>query len=136
MAWVVDTCVLLDVLENDPAHGARSAKLLGKKLGAGLLLCPVTFVELAPAFDGSAELQEEFCNGVGVAFREPWTFQDSRAAHASWAQHIRRRRTGAAPKQPIADVLIGAFACRFEGIITRNASDFRRLFPSLQIAEP
>ena len=33
-------------------------------------------------------------------------------------------------------VLIGAFTSRYEGILTRNESDFRKVFPSLVIAAP
>jgi hypothetical protein len=50
MKWVVDTCVVIDVLENDPDFGLRSARLLEERLAEGLAICPVTHVELAPAF--------------------------------------------------------------------------------------
>jgi predicted nucleic acid-binding protein len=40
------------------------------------------------------------------------------------------------PKRPIADVLIAAFADRFQGIITRNAAHFRNIAPALTIVEP
>jgi hypothetical protein len=60
MTWVVDTCVVIDVLEDDPSFGLRSATLLEQKLGEGLSICPVTFVELAPAFTGDLEEQARF----------------------------------------------------------------------------
>ena len=47
----------------------------------------------------------------------------------------RRRRTQLA-KRPIADVLIAAFAMRFQGIITRNLSDFQLIAPHLKIVAP
>jgi hypothetical protein len=50
--------------------------------------------------------------------------------------YIARKRQGSVAKCPIADVLIGAFALRFQGLLTRNSSDFRQLFPSLPILEP
>jgi hypothetical protein len=136
MAWAVDTCVLIDVLEADPDHGRRSAALLSRKLREGLVICPVTYVELAPAFNGSSALEEEFLAGVGVDWRQPWTWQDTIAAHRAWEAHVAGRRARSAPRRPIADVLIGAFAGRFDGLVTRNAKDFRRVFPSLPIAEP
>jgi predicted nucleic acid-binding protein len=136
MAWAIDTCVLIDVLDDDPDHGRGSAALLSRKLEAGLVICPLTYVELAPAFNGSPALEEEFLAGVGVDWRQPWTWQDTAAAHRAWAAHVASRRARRAPKRPIADVLIGAFAMRFEGFVTRNAGDFRRIFPSLPIAEP
>ena len=42
MAWVVDTCLLIDVAEADPSFGVLSAKLLNSKRPDGITLCPVT----------------------------------------------------------------------------------------------
>jgi hypothetical protein len=52
MTRVMDTCVVIDVLEGDPEFGRPSARLLDKMAGEGLALCPVSYVELAPAFLG------------------------------------------------------------------------------------
>ena len=52
MTWVVDTCVVLDVLEDDPQFGRASARLLERLLREGLAISPVTMVELAAAFGG------------------------------------------------------------------------------------
>jgi predicted nucleic acid-binding protein len=46
------------------------------------------------------------------------------------------RRTAKAPKRPLADILIGAFTSRCDGILTRNKSDFRTVFPKLAITAP
>ena len=136
MTWVVDTCIVIDILENDPNFGLRSATLLEAKLDEGLSICPVTFVELAPAFEGNGNEQETFLQQAGIGFREGWTTADTRTAHLAWHQHIAARRSGILPKRPIADVLIGAFATNRRGLITRNPADFRRNFPELQILEP
>jgi hypothetical protein len=39
-------------------------------------------------------------------------------------------------RRPVADVLIGAFALRHQGLLTRNADDFGKLFPSLRLIAP
>ena len=44
MAWVVDTCLLIDVAEADPIFGVASANLLDLKRAEGLTICPVTYV--------------------------------------------------------------------------------------------
>ena len=49
---------------------------------------------------------------------------------------MKQKRQGTLPKHPIADILIGAFALRFQGILTRNSADFRKLIPTLTLAEP
>lgn len=136
MAWVVDTCVLIDVLEDDPTFGESSAQLIDAHARDGLVVSPVTYAELAPAFNGNQELQDEFLVGVGVGFREDWGWQDTLNAHAAWHAYIQRRRAGEVPRRPLADILIGSFALRFEGLLTRNPDDFRAAFPSLELRVP
>jgi len=136
MSWVIDTCIVIDVLENDPTFGLRSATLLQQKLGEGLSICSVTFVELAPAFEGDLEQQERFLEQAGIGFLEGWTTEDTRTAHHAWHVHIKARRNGTLPKRPIADILIGAYAMNRRGLITRNPSDFRKNYPNLTILEP
>jgi len=48
MAWVVDTCILLDIRLLDEAFGVRSAHCLEDRLPDGLVISPITYVELAP----------------------------------------------------------------------------------------
>lgn len=133
MAWVVDTCLLLDVGLDDPKFGRTSEDLLRMKSADGLLVCPVTFVELAPAFAGNLTSLRKFLLGIPTDFQEPWLEQDTEAAAGAWARHIQMRRFSRGPRRPVADVLIGAFALRFDGLLTRNATDFRRLFPKLRL---
>ena len=136
MAWVVDTCVLIDVLVEDPQFGLSSAQILDACFEEGLLICPMTYAELSPALQGDRALQDEFLAGVGVDFRQDWVWADTLRAHQAWNEFIRRRRSGQLPRRPLADVLIGAFATRFQGLITRNPEDFTKLFPSLPLRVP
>lgn len=136
MAWVVDTCVLLDVLEDDPDFGASSAAALDARVAEGLRVSPVTYTELAPAFDGDCRLQDEFLAGVGIELPTHWEWPDTLAAHAAWDRFIRLKRQGSATRRPLADILIGAYAARRTGLITRNPSDFEPIFPDLAIAVP
>lgn len=136
MAWVVDTCVLLDVGLDDPKFGAGSESLLDAKLSEGLLVCPVTFVELAPAFSGQIGALEEFLFQLGVDHQEAWLTKDTESACEAWTRYVQKRRNLQVAKRPIADVLIGAFAMRFEGLLTRNTDEFRKLFPSLHLIAP
>lgn len=134
--WVVDTCVVLDVFEDDPQFGRASAKLLEKLLPDGLALSPVSMVELAAAFDGDLTEQKRFLDQAGISPTEPWTTADTEAAHAAWNAYVRARRADKIPKRPVADLLIGGFAANRQGLITRNPDDFRRWFPRLAIREP
>ena len=136
MAWVVDTCLLIDVAEADPAFGVASAKLLDGKRVDGLTICPVTYIELAPVFNCDMTAQNEFLLNLGVIWPEAWTQADTEEAHRAWHRHVTARRATKIPKRPLADILIGAFASRFDGILTRNESDFRTVFPNLAIVGP
>ena len=69
MIWVVDTCLVLDVLEDDRTYGESSARLLDERYPEGLILCPVSYIELGPAFGGDVRRQEAFLDGLGVDFR-------------------------------------------------------------------
>ena len=136
MAWVVDTCLLIDVAEADPSFGVASAALIDSKRTDGLTICPVTYAELAPVFNADQIAQNEFLFNLGVTWPEAWTLADTLAAHEAWHRYVTGKRAGKIPKRPVADVLIGAFASRFDGILTRNEADFRPVFPTLKIVAP
>lgn len=136
MAWVIDTCLLIDVAEADPSFGIKSATLIDSKRAEGLAICPVTYAELAPVFNGDQKAQNEFLLKVGATWPEAWTLADTVSAHQAWHRYVIAKRAGKIPKRPIADVLIGAFASRFDGILTRNEPDFRAVFPNLKIVAP
>jgi len=136
MAWVVDTCLLLDIGLDDPEFAEGSENLVLQMSSSGVVISHVTFVELAPAFGGNMDALKNFLVGLGIDFEEIWDVSDTENAAAAWAEHILKRRSGSGLKRPVADVLIGSFALRFEGLLTRNAKDFQKLFPNLRVVEP
>ena len=136
MSWVVDTCLLIDVLEDDSAFGESSARLLDNAASDGLVVCPVSYAELAPAFEGDLHRQNEFLDAIGVEYTLAWTWAETQRAHRAWSNHVSLRRRGKTTKRPIADILIGAFAQGRQGLLTRNPNDFRAVFPKLAIRVP
>ncbi len=136
MAWIVDTCLVIDVLEDDPQFGERSAAFLDEMSVAGLALSPVSYIELAPAFLGDDSRQRDFLDKVGIQYKDNWTWADTLNAHRIWHAHILARREAGGPKRPVADMLIGAFALRFEGLLTRNIEDFTKSIPGLRVRSP
>ena len=136
MPWIVDTCLLLDIALPNPAFGEAAAQLLASKRSDGLVICPVTYIELAPFFKGQTSDAHQFLAGVEVTWSEPWTEADTGAAFVGWSDYVTRRKLRKLPRRPLADALIGAFALRFDGLLTRNPADFRSVFPHLTIIEP
>ena len=134
--WVVDTCIVLDVFENDPQFGKNSAALLEKLLADGIAVSPVTMIERSAAFDGDVSEQKRFLEAAVIAHSEAWTAADVDASHLAWNGYVMARRRQKIPKRPIAAILIGGFAANRQGLVTRNPSDFRRWFPKLVIREP
>ena len=134
--WVVDTCVIIDILDRVPGLAEISADALDAKCGDGLVVAPITFVELAPAFNADVDEQLAFLEGLGVVVDFGGDRSSVLAAHRAWYNHIQRKRRGEVAKRPIADVMIGAYALSKGGLITRNEDDFRSLYPELTIYNP
>jgi hypothetical protein len=101
MAWVVDTCLLLDIGLDDPEFAERSENLLLQKSYSGVVISPVTFVELAPAFGGDIDALKNFLTGLGIDFEEVWEVLDTENAAEAWAVHILKRRIGGGLKRPV-----------------------------------
>ncbi len=100
MAWVVDTCVLIDVLDEDPHFGKTSAACLQDMLKDGLIVAPVSYIELAPAFMGNQQTQEDFLDKMLAVYDEPWTWEDTEAAHAAWARYVCKSKSEIFQKDP------------------------------------
>lgn len=136
MAWVVDTCVIIDILRGDETFSESSADALLAKCFEGLTIAPLTYVELAPEFNGDASAQDDFLDSLWIRRDFGGSRDAVLAAHKAWHEHILRKRAGETKKRPIADIMIGAYALRKGGLITRNESDFRALYPDLPVFNP
>ena len=136
MIWVVDTCVVIDLVERDGEFGAVSAAALASKIDDSFVIAPITYVELGPVFDGDRERQDAFLKESWIDFDFAGNKDAVLAAHKAWYEHVLRKRKGEVTKRPIADVMIGAYALQKGGLITRNEDDFRSLYPDLTIYNP
>ncbi len=136
MTWVVDTCVIIDVLRGDETFSIRSSMALQSKLDDVLTIAPLTYVELAPEFNGDVEAQNAFLDGMWIHRDFNGSEEAVLLAHKAWNEHVLRKRNGVEKKRPIADIMIGAYAMQKGGLITRNESDFKTLYPNLTIFNP
>ena len=64
--WVVDTCVIIDVLSGDNAFSMKSADAIDAKRAEGLVVAPITYVELAPSFLGDVAKQDMVLSDLGI----------------------------------------------------------------------
>ena len=133
---VVDTCVLLDVFEGVETFASRSADALDRFSNGGLFIAPITYVELAPAFMGNLDDEDEFLRLLNVRLANGETLMRVKSAARHWANYVDLKRKGLTPKRPMADLLIGTCAMAYDGLITRNPKDFESLFADLSIVVP
>lgn len=133
---VVDTCVLIDIADDDPEFGEPSVECVARRLDSGLVISPVSYVELAPVFDGSRRLLDQFLDGLGVDGSAGFERTDRDRAFSAWSRHVSERRSRRTARRPVADALIGALALRHDGLITRNGTDFLSFYPKIHIIDP
>ena len=132
-AYVVDTPILLDILENDPEYGASSAALLDRYADATLHISLISYFELAPAFDGKRSLQDEFLGQLGVVLSHQNVRETGPLVYRAWARYYRRVEASGGRGFPFVPCLLGVLACCFDGIITRRGAVYRAIFPDLNV---
>jgi len=130
---LVDTNVLLDVLEDDPRWFDWSAGQLRAQAQAGVLaIDPVIYAELSLTFKSSAELDQAIDN-LRLKLLElprPALFLAGKAF-----AHYRHR--GGTHPNVLADFFIGAHAAVLRcPVLTRDASRYRNYFPSVRLITP
>ncbi len=130
---LVDTNVLVDVLQNDPQWADWSiAQMRAQARVHAFVINPVIYAEISLSFS-TIEALDDVVLTMGLALREvprPALFLAAKA----YAQY---RRRGGSKEQVLPDFFIGAHAT-VEGwpLLTRDASRFRTYFPTLQVLAP
>ena len=130
---LVDTCVLVDVLQNDPQWADWSiAQLRAQATLHALAINPVVYAEISLSFS-TLEALDEVVVMLGLEVCEiprPALFLAAKA----YAQY---RRRGGSRQQVLPDFFIGAHAA-VQGwpLLTRDARRFRSYFPTLDVVAP
>lgn len=130
---LVDTNVLLDVLENDPVWAEWSLSHLRAQAQVhDLAINPVIYAELSLAFD-SAQALDSAIEGMNIAVRDlprPALFLAGRA-------FLKYRREGGGKANVLPDFFIGAHAAvQSWSILTRDARRYRGYFPRVGLVTP
>jgi len=130
---LVDTNVLVDVLENDPAWADWSvAQLRAQAQVHRLVVNPVIYAELALTFQ-AVEALDAALEGLRIPMLEipkPALFLAGKA-------FVRYRRGGGAKQSVLADFFIGAHAAVAKlPILTRDTRRYATFFPSVRLVAP
>ena len=129
MTTAVDTNVLLDVIESNPQFAAQSQEWIDIALSRGnIIICPVVYGELVPAFASKDELDEAL-ESIGVAL----SAIDDAIAYEAGIRWQRYRQAGGMRTRILPDFLIGAHAlATADSFLTRDEGFYRSYFPELQ----
>jgi predicted nucleic acid-binding protein len=130
---LVDTNVILDLVENDPVWADWSQQQLeAASLQATLCINPVIYAELSIAFEAIEELESMLKQGE--IHLEPIPREALFLAGKAFVSYRRKkgRKTGVLP-----DFFIGAHAA-VAGIplLTRDTSRYATYFPTLDLISP
>jgi predicted nucleic acid-binding protein len=130
---LVDTNVLVDVLQDDPEWADWSiGQLRAQAKIHELAIDPVIYAELSLSFS-TLETLDRVVATMQLSMREiprPALFLAGKA-------YFQYRRRGGSKSQVLPDFFIGAHAA-VEGwpLLTRDASRFRTYFPTLEVVAP
>lgn len=130
---LVDTNVLIDVLEDDPVWADWSIQQLRAQSQIHkLVINPIIYAELSQAFS-TFEALDDVVTQLGLAMQEvprPALFLAGKA-------FVRYRKVGGGKNNVLADFFIGAHAAvRKLPLLTRDARRYRSYFPSVELIVP
>ena len=132
-ATLVDSCILIDVLANDPKWADWSIAQLDALGAVGpLVINPLILAEVSPRFERAADLDAALC--LLPLKREPLPW--NAAFLAGQAFKVYRQARGS-KTSPMPDFYIGAHAL-LAGmrLLTRDASRYASYFPKLTLVAP
>ncbi|PIV32871.1 MAG: DNA-binding protein [Lysobacterales bacterium CG02_land_8_20_14_3_00_62_12] len=130
---MVDTNVLVDVLEDDPDWAEWSlVQLRAQSQVHDLIINPVIYAELSLAFDSVQRLDRVIAS-IGISLHDlprPALFLAGRA-------FVKYRRAGGSKANVLADFFIGAHAAVIDcAILTRDPRRYRNYFPTVALVTP
>lgn len=130
---LVDSCVLLDILTEDPKWFSWSAKQLAEAANHGVLVInPVIFSEVSITFE-TIEAMDELFSPDSFEYR-PISKEMAFLAGKCFVDYRKRR---GAKSNPLPDFFIGAHAAIEQlPLITRDAKRFGTYFPTVELITP
>lgn len=130
---LVDSNVLLDILEDDPVWFDWSSMQISRCAEDSILVInPIIYAEVSIGFNRVEELEEALPADVFERRPLPWE-----AAFLAGKCFLTYRRSGGIRRSPLPDFFIGAHAL-VQGMIllTRDAARYQSYFPKLTLIAP
>lgn len=130
---LVDSCVLLDVMLDDPEWGAWSQAALADAADEGrLVINPIVYAEVSVGFD-SVEVLDSVLPAADY-LREELPYP---AGFLAGKAFLRYRKSGGAKSSPLPDFYIGAHAAvAGHRLLTRDKGRYATYFPTVRLILP
>ena len=130
---LVDTNILVDVLENDADWADWSvAQLQAQSKVHRLVINPIIYSELSLTFSSAEEL-DEVLDGMKLPVLE----MPKPALFLAGKAFVQYRRSGGAKNNVLGDFFIGAHAAVSDlPLLTRDTRRYKNYFPSVKLVTP
>ncbi len=130
---LVDSCVILDIVTEDPDWFDWSSKTLEQQANRNsLFINPVIYAEISIGFKRIEDLEEALPHAMFKRAPIPWE-----AAFLAGKVFLQYRKSGGHRTLPLPDFFIGAHAAIEELILlTRDTKRFRHYYPKLKMISP
>ncbi len=130
---LVDTNILVDVLENDPDWADWSvAQLQAQSKVHRLVINPIIYSELSLTFSSAEEL-DQVLDGMKLPVLE----MPKPALFLAGKAFVQYRRSGGAKNNVLGDFFIGAHAAVSDlPLLTRDTRHYKNYFPSVKLVTP
>ena len=131
MITAIDSCILLDILVDDPEFAERSmANLQQARKEGSLLVCDLVVAEIFPIIGKNLE---DFLSDLSLEYSAP-SFEAAQTAGAAFERYLKR---GGKRGRIVADFIIGSHAThQANRLLTRDDGFSRDYFKTLKVWYP
>lgn len=136
MEYLVDPRLVVDILDGDPEWARRSAKLIDAHARDTLLLAPISYLSLGPAFMGMRTMQDEFLQNLGISVIGSVPVDAMYAAYDAWFRYQKDHPNAKGVGSVFDSLYVGALALLHDGILTRQGDLYREYYKTLRVFEP
>lgn len=130
---LIDSCVLLDIVTEDPKWYAWSSEML-ERYGETqeLAINPIIYSEVSAGFTRIEEVERVLPASIFKRLHLPWE-----AAFLAGKAFLKYKKRSGVKRSPLPDFFIGAHGSVLGiSLITRDAKRYRTYFPTLKLITP